>query len=83
MTAPSNQEMTETNVLFYLQVGEEVFEFSSYSQWVNKAASWFRGFKPGECICIDKVGRICRTGKQFMRARDQDTFPIKVYVEVV
>lgn len=83
MTAPIDQEMTETNILFNLVVGEELFEFRSYSQWVNKAASWFSGCKPNECICIDSAGRICRTGKQFMRARDEDTFPVKVYVEVI
>jgi hypothetical protein len=78
MTAP-NQEMVTTNVLFYLEVGEELFKFESHPQWVNKAASWFRGYKGDDCICIDKAGRICRIGKQFARARDENTFPITVY----
>ena len=66
-------------------VGEMLFEFSSFDCWVANASRWFTksGFRGDDCICIDSINRICRTGKQFMRARDEGTFPIRVYVAVV
>lgn len=55
--------------------------FKSYEEWVNKAPSWLtrnpsydaKNFRP---ICFDSIGEICRTGKDFMRARDRGTFPV-------
>ena len=61
-----------------VRLGDELFRFSSHSQWVNKAQSWFRGVRRGY-VCIDRKGRICQAGKEFMRARDEDSFPIIVY----
>jgi hypothetical protein len=64
-----------------VEVGEFLFEFHSFANWVNKASSRFRecGHRSANCICVDSAGRICLVGAQFMRARDEDTFPIKVY----
>lgn len=56
--------------------------FDSFEQWVNKASSWltrhpdyndpyFRAY------CFDAKGRQCLIGKDFMRARDEDAFPIR------
>jgi hypothetical protein len=61
-----------------IQLGEELFRFASYAQWVNKAQSWFRDLRTGY-VCVDSKGRICQIGKQFMRARDDESFPIVVY----
>lgn len=63
-------------------VGEFLFEFHSFAHWVNKAKSWFQnsGYRGDDCICIDAAGRICLCGAQFGRARDEETFPVKVYV---
>ena len=68
-------------------------QFETFNQWVNHASSWltchndynntehgdqagWRGhhFTP---ICFDTKGRICRIGRDFMRARDEDAFPIR------
>ena len=67
-----------------VSVGEFLFEFSSFERWVAKAAGWFTsaGVRSDDCICVDSVGRICTCGKQFMRARDEGTFPVRVYVSV-
>lgn len=46
--------------------------FWSFSTWVNKASSWI----DGQAICFDANGRLCRIGKDFMRARDENTFPV-------
>lgn len=61
---------------------EEVFQFTSYMEWVNKAQSWFRSIpehrKPA--ACYDAKGRRCSIGGEFMRARDEGAFPVRVYV---
>lgn len=65
-----------------VRLGDEIFRFTSFSQWVNKASSWFRGagLRGGfGYVCVDAKGRICQIGKHFMRARDDDSFPIVVY----
>lgn len=62
-------------------VGILEFEFMSYMQWVNKATSWFKNarLRGDKSLCVDAAGRVCLTGREFMRARDEGTFPIKVY----
>ena len=63
-----------------VRFGDELFRFESFERWVNKASSWFSNLSHGtEYICIDSIGRICKIGKHFMRARDEKTFPIVVY----
>ena len=65
-----------------VRLGNEIFRFTSFSQWVNKAASWFRGAQLRDgygYVCVDAKGRICQVGREFMRARDEDSFPIIVY----
>ena len=75
---------SETNTLT-VTVGEYLFEFRSFEHWVAKASSWFRRHRArsDDCIGIDTAGRICPTGKQYMRASDEGTFPIRVYRAVV
>ena len=46
--------------------------FWQFSVWVNKASGWI----DGNAICFDANGRRCRMGKDFMRARDENTFPV-------
>ena len=70
--------MAELNV----KVGAEAFRFNKFSDWVNGAGSLFeiaelRGNE--DSLCVDAKGRICLTGKEFMRARDDGSFPIIVY----
>lgn len=47
--------------------------FPCFQTWVNKATSWIGGTNP---ICFDAKGRRCRIGADFMRARDEETFPV-------
>jgi alpha-tubulin suppressor-like RCC1 family protein len=68
-----------------VQLGEELFSFSSKQEWINKAQSWFTqlGCPPNHYICIDNAGRICTKGAEFMRATAENTYPITVYVALV
>ncbi len=62
-----------------IEVGDELFRFISFTQWVNKASSWLGSYRESNYICIDARGRICRRGEHFMLARDEDAFPVIVY----
>lgn len=69
--------MPKVNVM----LGDKLFSFSNEQQWINKARLWFErsGVKKGNYICIDSVGRVCTKGAEFMRATEEDTYPIIVY----
>lgn len=62
--------------VFVKQLGarprRETGRFQSFTTWVNKGASWLRG--GGRCI--DAKGRHLHIGRDFMRARDENTFPV-------
>ncbi len=62
-----------------IEVGDELLRFTSFIQWVNKASSWLALYRETNYICIDARGRVCRRGEHFMRARDEETFPVIVY----
>jgi len=56
-------------------------KFDSFTQWVNKASSWLTrhdDYHPERfrAICYDSKGRRCAIGGDFMRARDEGTFPV-------
>jgi protein gp37 len=54
--------------------GQSVFRaFSDYQHWVNKASTWVRGG-----ICLDADGRELKIGADFMRARDEERFPVTI-----
>lgn len=64
----------------YVTLGEVLIVFSSFDNWVDKAQSRFsilQGYK--KYLCLDKAGRVCMTGEEFMRARDDNSFPVTVY----
>jgi hypothetical protein len=53
-------------------------QFESFQQWVNMARSWLTRRGPYEhAICLDAQNRVCRIGEDFMRARDEDAFPVR------
>ncbi len=64
-----------------VDLGDELFHFDSYMQWVNKATQWYGGceYPDSMLITIDSKGRICRMGRHFMLARAEDAFPVSVY----
>ena len=53
-------------------------EFRSFEEWCNKASSWLTRRGPDiHAICYDRLGRHCTIGRDFMRARDEDAFPVR------
>lgn len=51
-------------------------EFPTFQHWVNKATSWIGGTNS---LCVDAKDRVCRSGGDMMRARDEDAFPVRYY----
>lgn len=51
-------------------------EFACFQTWVNKATSWIGGTNS---LCADAQGRVCRIGADFMRARDEGTYPVRFW----
>jgi hypothetical protein len=62
-------------------VGHKLFEFASFNAWVDFAQRFFRsaGVHDVDVLCLDAKGRVCRAGKQFRVARDNNAFPVTVY----
>lgn len=63
-----------------IRVGQELFRFESYEQWLEKSYEWMAlAGHPRDYICIDSAERVCRTKEDYDRARDDYNFPVKVY----
>lgn len=64
-----------------VRLGETYFTFTSFENWVNTASKKFRMhglYNQYGYVAVDAAGRVCQTGREFMRARDEGTFPIHV-----
>lgn len=62
-------------------------EFRDFNEWVSKATTRLTGTHNGrsevKAICVDALGRRCHDGGDFMRARDEDAFPVRYFWECV
>lgn len=59
-------------------------QFDTFQDWVNHASRALTGEtgSVGEelrAYCVDAKGRRCHNGKDFMRARDEDAFPVRYF----
>ena len=63
-------------------LGRYLFEFSSFAHWVIRAPlAWkLEGIRADDTLCIDALGRPCCIGRDFMAARDEGQFPVRVYL---
>jgi hypothetical protein len=60
-------------------------QFDSLQEWVNRGRSWLtrrheidsNGHPYNRAICFDMKGRLVQNGGDFMRARDEDAFPVR------
>lgn len=76
-----------------IQCGEKLFEFPTFNDWCNTAQYKFARAgvngtrvvavdqKGRNCavVAVDQKGRICAWGEHFMKARDDNTFPVEVF----
>ncbi len=78
-------ELTDEVNKVEITLGQKLFEFNSFEQWVNWARHLFgkAGLIGGNYhICLDAKGRVCDSGKEFMRAQEDNSFPVAVYLKV-
>jgi len=68
-----------------VELGPELFHFTTFANWCDTAAGKFHhaGVNGDRVLCLDTKGRICTKGKEFMRARDDDSFPVRVYAKLL
>ena len=59
--------------------GTELFQFATFSDWVNNAKKRFKNHNLKAIICVASDNSVCHIGEDFMLARDYDLFPIKAY----
>jgi hypothetical protein len=64
-----------------VMAGDEVFSFSDFENWCDTARDKFAvaGLRGADSLCVDTQDRLCRSGKEFMRAQDDGSFPVRVY----
>lgn len=66
-----------------IDLGDKLFEFTSQQDWINRAQrAWKQiGLSADyHTICVDATGRICRIGRDFRIASEDDAYPISVYL---
>jgi hypothetical protein len=51
-------------------------EFSTFRDWIRRAPDAIGGMN---ALCADAQGRACRNGRDFVRARDEKTFPVRYW----
>lgn len=68
-------------------------QFDTFQDWLNHAPRALTGVpystgsmgKTGDglpAFCVDAKGRRCAIGADFMRARDEDAFPVRYFWEM-
>ena len=64
-----------------IMLGAELFRFTDMNDWIESAQKKFRstGVTADDVLCIDTMGRVCDCGKQFKRALEENTYPIRCY----
>ncbi len=65
-----------------VKLGPLMFQFDNFAGWVNHAQRiWrFHGLRSADTLCLDAQGRPCLIGRDFMIARDEGQFPVRVYL---
>ncbi len=74
-------EREEGGMKIEVEVSEELFHFVVFEDWCDNARRRFEfeAMRSSDALCVDAKGRICAKGKEFMRARDDGAFPVRVY----
>ena len=83
MTSDDYKEIKFEDILLS---AKKLFEFDDYDDWVDNATRRYGacGLNKKErerlTITLDAKGRLCRRGADFMQARDEEKFPVSVYI---
>jgi protein gp37 len=73
--------------VFVKQLGARPFDadlfrsFPTFTTWANKAQGWLAG-RRGQIVCVDQRRRICSSGAEMQRARDEGAFPVDVFEQL-
>lgn len=59
--------------------GTQIAEFHSYSEWDKDSAASLSSFRYNEIVAIDANNNVCQIGLDYMAARKENAFPVKVY----
>lgn len=64
-----------------ITVGDELFSFPTFDNWCDTAQHKFgnAGVTSKDVLAVDARGRLCQKGAEFIRAKDDGTFPVRVY----
>jgi len=59
-----------------------LFDFENFDNWCDTAKGKYgnSGYHSHDLIAIDNKNRVCRCGREFMRARDEKSFPVTVHL---
>lgn len=59
-------------------------QFDTFQEWVDTAhlRLTHEDYKWRPAVCVDTLGRRCAMGKDFMRARDEGTFPVRYFIDM-
>lgn len=66
-----------------IDMAEHNQQFDTFVEWKNKASSWLtRRWRweddyENRAVCFDAQGRVCSRGGHFMRADQENTFPVR------
>lgn len=65
-----------------IEHGEKLFEFQTFTDWLNTAKQKFEhaAVRGNRVVAIDQKGRLCGWGEHFMKARDENAFPVQVFL---
>lgn len=58
---------------------EYLFEFPTFGSWLNNAQAFCRPYRGEALLMITADGYLAHIGEDFMAARKNAQFPIKVY----
>ena len=65
-----------------IKTGKKLFQFESEQDWINKAQRIWKlnEITADKTICVDKLGRICSFGLHFRLAKEDNAYPIEVFL---
>lgn len=77
----AEKRVAELEARHPVQLGKKLFEFATHLRWVTDAQRMFRecGVPSHKTISLDAKGRVCSSGLEMGRAKDEKTFPVTVY----